>query len=129
MLQLDSFLTQRNRILFIPIAKWEVGECVNDGKHSTWEKEENLFRFKTECCSYKFEYRFDDCLGPATYSPTDDPTDSPSLSPIITPPPTDNVSFLFRLAIKLCSLSAFSLMRHSLTPEQSLLMSLVQHKL
>jgi hypothetical protein len=68
---------------------------VNDGKQSTWEKEENLFRFKTECCSYKFEYRFDECLGPATYAPTDDPTDSPSLSPIQTPAPTDNVSKIF----------------------------------
>lgn len=67
-------------------ANWERGECVNDGQQSTWEKEENLFRFKTECCSYKFEYKFDECMGPATYAPTELPSYSPT--PLPTSKPT-----------------------------------------
>lgn len=42
---------------------WEIGACINDGNQSEWEKEEDLFRFKEECCAYKFEYKFDTCLG------------------------------------------------------------------
>ena len=42
---------------------WEIGACINDGQQSLWEKEEDLFRFKEECCAYKFEYKFDTCLG------------------------------------------------------------------
>lgn len=42
---------------------WEIGACINDGQQSLWEKDEDLFRFKEECCAYKFEYKFDTCLG------------------------------------------------------------------
>lgn len=58
-------------------ANWETGECVSDGKQPAWEKEENLFRRKEECCAYKFEYKFDVCVGPPTPEPTKSPTKEP----------------------------------------------------
>jgi hypothetical protein len=58
-------------------AKWEFQLCVNDGKQAEWEKAEDLFRFKEECCAYKFESKFDDCMGPPTLEPTKEPTLKP----------------------------------------------------
>ena len=71
------------------------GECINDGKQPVWEKEENLFRHKEECCMVKFEYRFEDCLGPPTYPPTAKPTRQPTKSPMITDEPTLNPSAMW----------------------------------
>ena len=61
---------------FCPV-NWETGTCINDGKQPKWEKDENLFRYKEECCSYKFEYKFDTCMGPPTYEPTKAPANDP----------------------------------------------------
>lgn len=63
-------------------ADWSTGVCVNDGRHPTWTKEE-------DCCGYKFEYKFDTCIGPPTKTPTDRPSPNPTMSPmIVTEPPT-----------------------------------------
>jgi len=78
---------------------WEEGSCVNDGKQPAWAKDqEDLFRRKEECCGYKFEYKFDACVGPPTYEPTKKPTKEPTLSPIITESPTDGPTLVFGAA-------------------------------
>jgi chitinase len=79
-------------------ADWSTGTCVNDGKQSAWEKEENLFRFKEECCGDKFEYKFDICVGPPTYKPSAIPTYMPSSSPFATSQPTDEPTSIFGAA-------------------------------
>jgi hypothetical protein len=69
--------TFRRTLNTLCLVNWEFGSCVNDGKQSQWEREEDLFRFKEECCAYKFEYKFDDCIGPPTLLPTKEPTTEP----------------------------------------------------
>jgi len=77
---------------------WESGTCINDGKQPAWERQDNLFRRKEECCGYKFEYKFDACVGPPTEEPTKKPTREPTLSPIITDPPTLGPTLTFGAA-------------------------------
>ncbi|KAL9184328.1 hypothetical protein ACHAXT_002414 [Thalassiosira profunda] len=62
-------------------ANWEIQTCVNDGKEPAWTLDEDLFRFKKECCMEKFEHDFDDCTGPPTLSPTLGPSTDPTVSP------------------------------------------------
>mmetsp|Transcript_15025 Transcript_15025/g.29711 ORF Transcript_15025/g.29711 Transcript_15025/m.29711 type:complete len:1992 (-) Transcript_15025:64-6039(-) len=65
---------------------WEKGSCLNDGMQPSWMKEgEDLFRFKEECCAYKFQHIFDECVGPPTEEPTDEPSPNPTSSPVIQP--------------------------------------------
>ncbi len=71
------FSLSNHRFFLINTANWETGTCVNDGKQQEWEKEDNLFRFKEECCGYKFEYKMTSCVGPPTYKPTSRPTKEP----------------------------------------------------
>jgi len=72
------------------VKTWESGTCVNDGKQPEWEKEDNLFKRKEECCAYKFAYILDDCIGPSTPPPTAAPSKQPSSSPIKDQPTTIN---------------------------------------
>lgn len=46
---------------------------------------EDLFRFKEECCAYKFQHIFDECVGPPTEEPTEEPSPNPTSSPVIQP--------------------------------------------
>ena len=51
--------------------------------------EDDLFRRKEECCVYKFEYKFDECVGPPTLKPSPGPTKEPTTSPISTEAPIE----------------------------------------
>jgi len=58
-------------------ADWIKGGCLNDGMQSVYTNEEHLYRRKEECCAYKFENDFENCVRTALEAPSSSITSSP----------------------------------------------------